>query len=183
MPGRYLLDANVIIPLQRTGHLDALVSIGACLDLLLVEEAYDEVTDPRGGKHTTEASSARAVLDANAMIICLDPASAAATRLDALRSRSKKRTKANLGETASIAWAFDQEDKVVLVTRDVAAAFLALDELPKTRVITFFRFLRDAVEADALSTDRARAIAIAATITNGVTATPPLWWDDWLSRR
>ena len=176
---RYVLDAGVVIALQRTGHLDALASIATRFTLLVIEEVYDEVADPFGGKYAAEAAQAKAALDVHANVVSIDPTSDAGRRLDALRARKKKSTKADLGEAASIAWAFENAD-AVFVTRDYLASFLALDEL-HGRVTTFFQFLREAVEAGGLEPAKARLIATAASITDGVRAIPPLWWDAWLA--
>ena len=179
MPRTDLLDAGVVIVLQRTGHLDALASIAAQFKLLVVEEVYDEVTNPPGGKYANEAAQAKAALDVHTESVSLDPTSDAARRLDALRSRKKKITKADLGEAASVAWLLDHAD-TTFVTRDAAASFLALDEL-QSRVTTFFQFLRDAVDAGTLDAEKARLVATAAPITDGVRAVPPLWWDAWIA--
>jgi hypothetical protein len=105
---RYLLDSGIVIALQRVGHLGALSNISTKLPLLIVEEAYDEVVEPRGGKYVTESKQAQSTLDGCATTVTIDPTGEAAVRLSALRSRKSKGTVAGLGEAASIAWAFDQ---------------------------------------------------------------------------
>lgn len=178
---RYLLDAGILIGLQKIGHLDALASIATKVTLVIVEEVYDELTEPRGGKHRTEAGLAKVALDLHTTQVSIDPMGAAGRRLDALRARKRKATAADLGEDASVAWAFDQKD-CVLVTRDFAGAFLALDEL-RGRAMTFFHFIYDVVDAGALPIAKAREIGAATPVTPGVTLTPPLWWKEWLADR
>ncbi len=175
---RYLLDAGVVIALQRTGHLDALASLGVRCDMTLVEEVYDELVRPACGKHSLAASAARAVLDAQVSVVSIDVGTEAANRLLALRAR-RTSVKADLGESASIAWAAEHED-YVFVTRDAAASYVALEEL-RGRVRSFYYFLREAVEFAAFDRVTAKAIADAAQVTPGVLATPPLWWTDWVS--
>lgn len=89
MSERYLLDANAVIPLQRTGQLDALVAIGAKLQLLVVEEVYDELCEPRGGKLSREAAEMRRALDGNVTLASIEPESAASARFDALKARKR----------------------------------------------------------------------------------------------
>ncbi|MCC6667713.1 MAG: hypothetical protein IT375_28465 [Polyangiaceae bacterium] len=178
MSERYLLDANAVIPLQRTGQLDALVAIGAKLQLLVVEEVYDELCEPRGGKLSREAAEMRRALDGNVTLASIEPESAASARFDALKARKRGGIKSNLGEAASVAWAADHDD-VVFVTRDAAAAFLALNELG-SRVTTFFQLIREAVELGALAPSKARLIGDTCSVTSGVEADPPLWWNEWL---
>ena len=175
-----LIDAGFIIALQRVSHLDALQGLSARFSLVMVEEAYDEVTEPRSGKHATEARQAAIALEA-VSVQSIDPESQAAARLHALRTRRAKVTRADLGEDASIAWAADHPT-FVFVTRDRGAAFLALNEL-RGRTMTLFHFLREAVEVGALEPARARAMADAISTTKGVSAVPPLWWQGWLDER
>jgi len=178
---RYLLDSGIVIALQRVGHLGALSNISTKLPLLIVEEAYDEIVEPRGGRYVTESKQAQSTLDGCATTVTIDPTGEAAVRLSALRSRKSKGTVAGLGEAASIAWAFDQND-CVFVTEDVAATFLALDEL-RGRVITFFSFLRVAVDAGGLDVAAARAIGEATPTAQGVQRAPPSWWSTWVGDR
>ena len=176
----YLLDAGVVISLQRTGHLDVLASLGSHADLALVEEVYDELVRPRSGKYPRAASEAKAVLDAHVTVVSIDVGSDAAERLLALRAR-RTSARADLGESASIAWAVDHAE-YIFVTRDAAASYLALEEL-QGRTRSFYHFLREAVELAALDRVTAKAIADAAEQSPGVNAAPPLWWTDWVSGR
>jgi predicted nucleic acid-binding protein len=174
---RYLLDAGIVIALQRTKALNILAAVGVKIELLIVEEVYDEVVDPRGGKYSIEAKDARAVLDSHVKLVTIDPTSKAAMCLDALRSRKRKPTRTDLGEAASISWAVEHRD-CTFVTRDAAAAYLALEEL-MGRVMSFFSFLRMTVDETALDATVVRDIGDVAPNTMGVRCVPPLWWNEW----
>ena len=173
----YLLDACTLVLLQRTGHLGILESLGAHFDLAVVEEVYDELTDPPRGRHKKAAQQAKALLDAHVMLVCIEVGTPASDRLAHLRA-GRTNPKADLGEHASIAWAADN-DRYWLLTRDGRSALLALEEL-RGRVRAVFDFLREAVEAQAIDRKIARAIAESAR-QPGINAVPPSWWDNFVA--
>ena len=49
MPGRYLIDSNVIIDFQLAGRLEALLEAASIVPLAAVEQVYDEVATPAPG--------------------------------------------------------------------------------------------------------------------------------------
>lgn len=168
------MDAGILIALQRTGYLRVLKDITALFTALVVEEVYDELVEPRNGRHQNRSEEARRELE-HVEVVSIVPGTQRAETLDALRAR-KSSVRADLGECASIAWALHDDDSV-FVTRDRAAAYLALEEL-HGRARSFFSFLRSAAETGAI--DRACAKAIGDLAQQpGVGETPPVWWDAW----
>jgi predicted nucleic acid-binding protein len=173
---RALLDSGIIVALQRTDQLALLTSIARVLPLLVVEEVFDELTDPREGRHATGAAEARAAMEGSVHVVSIQLGSAAATLMDGLL-RGRKR---NAGECASVAWAAQEEHvDVTFVLRDGRFAYTALEEL-RGRVQGLHGFLRTTVERGAFPAATAGALAAAAAHTPGVELLPPLWWDDWL---
>ncbi len=56
--GTYVLDTGVVVGLQKSGHLGVLANAAKAVRLVLVEDVYDEVIAPRGGKRAVEAKEA-----------------------------------------------------------------------------------------------------------------------------
>ncbi|HEX2569890.1 MAG TPA: hypothetical protein VH877_10075 [Polyangia bacterium] len=49
----YLLDTQIVVGFQRAGRLQTLTDASAIVPLVLVEEVYDELTDPVSKKPDT----------------------------------------------------------------------------------------------------------------------------------
>ena len=63
--GTYVLDTGVVVGLQKSGHLGVLANAARAVRIVLVEDVYDELTAPRGGKRAVEAKDAKALIDAS----------------------------------------------------------------------------------------------------------------------
>jgi hypothetical protein len=55
----YLLDTGIVLGFQKSKQLEALVDAAAHVPIAFVEEVYDEVTEPRAGKHSVLAPLAK----------------------------------------------------------------------------------------------------------------------------
>jgi hypothetical protein len=176
-PRRYLLDTGIVLIFQKTGHLEALTLATRTVNILLVEEVYDEVTEPRNDKHKEAASAAKTTLDdSDAEVVSILLGSPVADTYSALRGGKQSAT-ANVGESASIAYAAHNRD-VVFVTNDRAASFLALREL-RGRTMTFHT-LTVLVDDRAMVRHRAKEVVDAIPGVKDLWAVRPLWWDDWV---
>lgn len=171
---------GVFVALQRTRHVSVLADISEHAALVVLEEVREELVDKAKPKHPQAAAQVRTVLkDSRISVEEIDVSDPAATWLAALRSG--KTSDADLGESASIAWTMGHPD-AVFVTRDAASALRALEEL-RGRVVGFFQFLAEMVEAGALDVSVARQIAGDVAQARGVMARAPLWWADWVRSR
>jgi hypothetical protein len=177
---RFLLDTGIVLGFQKAGHLDALVGSAARVPLALAEEVYDEITDPRGGRHGDAAARAKRAIDGSAIDVrSIMTGSAAETTFSALRAGRASPT-ADLGEAASIALAAHDPD-LTFVTNDAAASLRSLQEL-RGRTLSFHPLLRALVEGGGLPAARAGELAVAIRTLGDWRATHPLWWDAWLAR-
>jgi hypothetical protein len=176
--GGYLLDTGIVLGFQKCGHLDALTGAAGLVSLTLVEEVFDEITDPRGGKHAAEANAAKSLFAESKLGIRGIPiGSPAAATLWAIR-RGKTST-ADLGEAASIALALHDRD-LTFVTNDAAASLKSLTEL-RGRTLSFHPFLAALVEAGAVGVERSDEIAGAIRGLRDWGAVEPTWWSSWLT--
>jgi len=164
---------------QKARHLDALTEASAHVPLIMVEEVYDEVTDPRNGKHADAASRAKFAIDGskiNRRSIALG--SIHATTFASLRTGKSSAT-ADLGEAASIALAA-HDASLTFVSNDAAATLRGLQEL-RGRTLSFHPFVAVLVERGALTMAKAGTLATAIRALGDWKATHPLWWDNWLA--
>jgi hypothetical protein len=177
----YLLDTGIVLGFQKSGHLDALTDSARVLPIGLVEEVYDEITDPRGDRHKKAAAEAQTAIDGSRIEVrSIALGSAAAQTMGTLRLGKTSRT-ADLGEAASIAVAA-HDPVLTFVTNDAAASLRALQEL-RGRTLSFHPFLALVVEAGGLSSERAAHIAKAIQALSDWRATHPHWWERWLDTR
>jgi predicted nucleic acid-binding protein len=175
----YLLDTGIVFGFLKPGHLGVLVSASNVVPLAIVEEVYDEVTDPRNGKHAMSAKQAKASIDASAIHVeSIMLGSAAADTLTAIRSG--RTSSSDVGEAASIALAVHDE-RYVFVTNDAAATKRALQEL-RGRTMTFHPFLRELVSRGALPSNQAAKLAVDIKSLKDWTAIEPVWWATWLAQ-
>jgi hypothetical protein len=180
-PTTYLVDTGVVLGFQKAGHLDALADAGHGISLVLVEEVYDEVTDPRNDKHAVAARDAKRLIDASKVRVCsISLGSPAAATHSSIRAGKKSAT-ADLGESASIAFAVHNAG-FTFVTNDAAASLRGLQGL-RGRTLSFHPFLALLVESGALLRHRSEAIAIAIRKLSDWRAIQPVWWDDWVMRQ
>jgi len=170
-----LLDTGVVIMLQRIGHLDRLAELAKVFDLSVVEEVFDELTRPRNGKHAELAKAAQLALAAVSKV-SLDVGSVAAAALPKLLGQPREISRQ---DAVSMAWILYEGTSHTFVTRDALCAYRALEELQGRRVLGVFAFLREAVEAGALTRMAVQQIAEAAVSTNGVRERLPSWWTTW----
>lgn len=175
----YLLDTGIVLGFQKSGQLDALTDAAAHVSIAVVEEVYDEITDPRGGKHAASALKAKTAIDAsNIKLRSIAVGSLEAATFGALRLGKTSPT-ADLGEAASIALAA-HDDSLTFVTNDAAASLKALQEL-RGRTLSFHPFVAILVECGALTAGKAGVLATAVRGLGDWRARHPLWWDAWLT--
>jgi hypothetical protein len=174
----YLLDTGIVLGFQKCGHLDALADAASSVAVALVEEVYDEITDPRGGKHVDAASKARRVIDASKISLCSIPLGSTEARTFSAIRRGRT-SSADLGEAASIAVAV-HGPSYVFVTNDGAASLRSLQEL-RGRTMSFHPFLRVLADAGAIGPERSDEIATAIQGLRDWGATQPTWWGQWLA--
>jgi hypothetical protein len=177
----YLLDTGIVLGFQKASQLDALTDAAAHVPIAIVEEVYDEVTEPRGGKHAALASLAKRAIDgSNIELRSIAVGSPESATFGAFRAGKSSPT-ADLGEAASIALAA-HDGSLTFVTNDAAASLRALQEL-RGRTLSFHPFLAILVERVGLSAARAGALATTIRGLGDWRATHPLWWDAWLASR
>jgi predicted nucleic acid-binding protein len=171
----YVLDAGILIALQRAGHLSAIVEVSEKVTLVLLEEVYDELV--RGpSNHAKAAEQARSTLAQSRVgVMSIDHRDPAAAKLAAMRSG--KTSTADLGEAASIAWATERAS-AVFVTADAKAALRGLEEL-RGRAIGFFQFLAEIMDLGGMDATLAAQIADDLRPSGLASVREPLWWRDW----
>lgn len=171
----YLLDTCIVAAFQQAGEIEAFVEIATAVPIVLVEEVYDELTDPSRGK-PERAREAKASLDGVVTVIGIVVGAPAAQTLAQLR-KTRSSTK-DLGEDASIALAL-HDDRLTFVTHEARAVFDAVESIAP-RVLTLHPFLRHIVGHGAI--DRSVACRISASILRAKKAewrAPPAWCADW----
>lgn len=175
----FILDTGIVLGFQKANHLDALTEAAAHVPLIIVEEVYDELTDPRNGKHVDAASRARFAIDGSN----IERRSIALGSIEAMTFASlrigKKSATADLGEAASIAVAA-HDASLTFVSNDAAAALRGLQEL-RGRTLSFHPFVAILVERGALTMAKAGTLAAAIRSVSDWKATHPLWWDPWMA--
>jgi hypothetical protein len=149
--------------------------------LALVEEVYDEVTEPRNGRHAAAAQDAKRLIDASKLGVCRITLGSPAAATHSLLRAGKKSATADLGESASIAFAVHNAG-FSFVTNDAAASLRGLQEL-RGRTLSFHPFLALLVESGALLRHRSETIAIAIQRLADWRAIEPVWWQDWIMRQ
>ena len=155
----YLLDTGIVLGFQKGGHLEALITAAAVVSIVLVEEVYDELTEPRNGRHEEAAARAKTALDASRITVrSIRTGSDAAATFAALRTGKKSAT-ADLGETGCIALAA-HDPSLTFITNDAAASLRSLQEL-RGRTMSFHPFVAAVVESGALSPAAAASVATA----------------------
>lgn len=170
----YVLDACIVIAFQKTGHLPVLIDLSEQVKLVIVEEVQDELVN-KASRH--DAEQWRSVLvNSKIGVESIDASDPAASVLAIFRTG--KANDKDKGEAASIAWAVDKPD-AIFISRDAGAAFHALDEL-RGRAMSFFQFLAELVELQALDPSVAAQVADDAARTPNVMARPPHWWPDFV---
>jgi hypothetical protein len=177
----YLLDTGIVLGFQKSGHLEALTEASGRVRIAIVEEVYDEITDPRGGKHAVAACQAKRAIDGSGIELRSIPVGSPAASTFSLLRIGKTSPTADLGEAASIAVAV-HDGSVTFVTNDAAASLRALQEL-RGRTLSFHPFLGILAEGGGLPATRAGAIAQAIRGLGDWRASHPLWWDAWLADR
>ncbi len=178
MSDSYLLDTGIIFGFQKSKHLDALVGASRVVNLAIVEEVYDEVVTHALTKHRGHATEAKELLATSKVAIHrLKLASPEAATHQAIRAGKSSAT-ADLGESASIAWAIHNAT-VTFVTNDPAAARRSLQEL-RGRTMSFHPFLAMLGERGAVPVERCAKIAVAVQALTDWGAREPLWWSRWL---
>lgn len=159
----FLLDANVIVSLAQLDGLDVLTPSGS-VRCEAVEEVFDEVTSlTRDQRRTLETHVAMR------RVLLGTPEEQLFVRL---RGVPGTRTK-NVGEDATIAWAFTQPD-TTFVTNDRQAASEAMTHLGG-RTSTLLGMVRRMVLAAHLADDRGEAIARGLLGLRDAPKTVPLW--------
>ncbi len=175
--GTYVLDTGVVVGLQKSGHLGVLAKAARAVRIVLVEDVYDEVTAPRGGKRAVEAKEAKTLIDASDVKTESIPmGSPMADAYEALRAGKSSPT-ADVGEAASIAYAI-HHPVAVFVANDRAAALRGLQEL-RGRTMSFHPFLRELVDSRSVTRREAEQIGKDIRKLNDWNAPEPLWWFDW----
>jgi predicted nucleic acid-binding protein len=177
---RYLLDTNVVVIFQKAGRLDALVA-AASVPMAMVDDVYDELTVPKLGKPKT-AEMIEVAVAIRESAIKVEEISAGSTE-DAIRTSFLARTRGRpgAGEAASVAFAVERDDHVVVTTDRAAVASPArlYAELPGEvgRMLGLHAFLRTLVDWTALDRAVARHVSDEAqTLSN---LDPPHWWAAW----
>lgn len=174
----FLLDTGIVLGFQKSKHLDALVAASTRVSIAFVEEVYDEITDPRGGKHAAAAEQAKVAIDGSRIAVrSIAVDSPEAATFAALR-RGKSSPTADLGEAASIALSA-HDTGITFVTNDAAASLRALQEL-RGRTLSFHPFLALLVERGAIHVHTAAVLATGIRTLGDWRASHPLWWDSWL---
>lgn len=176
----YLLDSNIVTKFQHAEQLPALCRAAEKVQIHLVEEVYDELTHVRESDSPQIKAKKRvaaAHIQENGPIIVDEihpetPESALLARL-----RAGKTSPRDLGEAASIAFAY-HHDHVVFVCGDKNGVLGALNELHGSgeRVIRPYVFLRLLGDRGFLTA--AEVLACATPFRDfGIL---PSWWEEWL---
>jgi hypothetical protein len=175
--GTYVLDTGVVVGLQKSGHLGVLANAAKAVRLVLVEDVYDELIAPRGGKRAVEAKEAKTLIDASDVqkesILIGSPM---ADAYESLRTGKTSPT-ADVGEAASIAYAIHHPE-AVFVANDRAAALRGLQEL-RGRTMSFHPFLRVLVDSRGVTRREAEQLGKDIRKLSDWSAPEPLWWFDW----
>lgn len=169
----FVLDTGVVLGFQKAAQLAVLVQASQKVPLILIEEMYDEIVRPRNNKHSEQARQAKELFQASAfMVVSLDVDGSEAAILAKLRGG--KASPSDMGEAASIAYAYSHEE-CIFVTNDAAAALQALTEL-RGRTMAFFPFVAELVRASAMDENDARRLSTTIPALRDWRATVPTWW-------
>src|SRR5438045_1355552 len=96
----YLLDTGIVLGFQKAGHLDALTEASAMVPIAIVEKVYDEITDPRDGRHAKAASLAKRNIDDSRFAVRSIAVGSPASATFASLRIGKTNPTADLGEAA-----------------------------------------------------------------------------------
>jgi hypothetical protein len=98
----HLLDTGIVLAFQKSGHLDALTDASSASAIAIVEEVYDEITDPRGGRHAAAAADARILIDGSKIqVVSVALGSIEAATLTVFRT-GKSSASSDRGEAAFV---------------------------------------------------------------------------------
>jgi hypothetical protein len=173
----YVLDACIVIAFQKTGHLPVLINLSERVKIVIIEEVQDELIH-KASRHDAEQWR-NVLVNSKIGLESIDANDPAATILATFRTG--KVNDKDKGEAASIAWAVDKPG-AMFISRDAGAAFHALEEL-RGRAMSFYQFLAELVELDAMDISVAAQVADDAARTPYVMARPPYWWPSFVLSR
>ncbi|WIG94190.1 hypothetical protein [Myxococcus sp. SDU36] len=163
----YALDADIIIPVQKSGQMDAFKSVGR-LPVLVTDVVWEEViggTDARQRENADLCEVLQAIAGGPTELLPETPEALDFVRLDAPRYGP--------GERSMIAYALHHPE-VTLVLNDKLAIHRAIEELRGERVLSLHGWLR-AMESHGLQRKIAEAVS-AAFCRSHQPHRPPLWW-------
>lgn len=173
----FLLDTGIVLGFQKSNQLHALIQAAENVPIAIVEEVYDEITDPRNGKHAASALSAKTAIGASKITVrSIAVGSPEAVTFGSLRLGKTSPT-ADLGEAASLALAA-HDLGLTFVTNDAAACLKGLQEL-RGRTLSFHPFVAILVERGGMTMGTAGILAAAIRGLVDWRASHPLWWDGW----